>query len=723
MRSKKFLIVALTFVLLLTGFGIASYSAMQPMPHSFSEVLQAQDAKIFLDRDGKRLQRVNSTGFNTSDIAALYELPPLFLKALILAEDKHFFSHNGVDWKARFAAMMQNLHHHRITRGASTITEQVVRMLHPRKRTYWTKWIEGLEAMELEKRFSKTQILHFYINQVPYAANKRGIKQAALYYFNRDITTLNEKELLTLVVLIRSPKWYDPKRHLKHLEKQVNQLAFELYKNNQIDKELLKRIESQKLSKHLPKKGIVCNHFLDFVTTQLGQTKQKLVHTTLDSELQQFLQDNLNHQLERMQSKNVHNGAIIVIDHVTNEVLAWVVAFEGKKNKPFNAYDAVRIARQPGSSLKPFVYALALQKGWEASTLIEDAPLQEGVGIGSHEYHNYSNRYYGLITLRQALGNSLNIPAIKTIQYVGVEPFLSFLKSCGITTLQQHPNYYGDGIALGNSEVTLYELARAYSVLGRMGIYKDIKVYEAQGIIQKNSKRVLPEKIASVLADILSDPAARQKEFGRYSILNLTHQTAIKTGTSTDYRDAWCMGFDDRYTVGVWFGNLDAKSMKKVTGSSGPAHILKSAFAYLTKRREPHPLYVSPELKRTRLCISFNPNKPDECSTIDEFQLHDTNATTIAQTQRLYAIVTPSPNLVMAKDPRIPDDVEYYRFRVSADENLQKVQWYSNGKMIAQTKKNWYDWKVERGRYHLSTKTFLQDGSSHFDRGVDFYVQ
>lgn len=708
MRFKVGLIISL---LLVGTFFLLTYLSVENVPSSFSGLFLDQKKQYFLDRNGIRLNQTYANKYNTTDQVELYESPSLFIKALLLSEDQNFYTHDGVDWSARRNALWQNIKAMAWIRGASTITEQVVKMLHPRSRSLWIKWIEGLEAQALEKKIAKADILRFYINQVPYASQRRGIKQAANYYFNRDLQTLSNRELLALVVLIRSPKWYDPFKSKQRLDKKIAQLADRLYAQNIIDRVEYKNIISSHLS--LSKQVDIpdTSHFIDYVSSRLTSANehQAVVHTTLDIEIQTFIQETLNSKIKALNSKNVHNGAVLVVDHQKNEVVAWVVAYAGERNKHFNSYDPIVVPRQPGSTLKPFLYAQALEKGWEASTLIDDSPLSEGVGSGIHSYHNYSNNHYGLVTVRQALGNSLNIPAIKAIQYVGADVFLDSLHDFGITTLDQHPNYYGDGIALGNSEVTLFELTRAYTVFANMGKYNQISVLQNE-LNRDGSKEVLPETTSSLIADILSDSTARAKEFGINSILNFPHQTAVKTGTSSDYRDAWTIGFDDKYTVGVWFGNLDYQSMDKVTGSVGPAHVLRTIFSYLGNSREDRSLFLSRDLTKKRVCLHDNKDNLKQCTLVDEYYIHPDNEPILKSMEDKPKIIAPSKNLILAKDPRIADDLEYYIFTVSEIDGVESVEWYLDDTLIATTKKCSYDWKVERGKYRLHVKIFTKNG-------------
>ena len=229
------------------------------------------------------------------------------------------------------------------------------------------------------------------------------------------------------------------------------------------------------------------------------------IKTTLDSNLQNAVQTMLDNRLAHLSTQNVYNGAVLAVEHTTGEILVWAVAGKKDTNTPGRFIDAVTSPRQPGSALKPFLYSLALNKGWSTATIIDDSLLTESVGNGLHSYQNYSRNFHGPIPLRQALGNSLNIPALKALNYVGVENYLNYLHDFEFKGLNRHPNFYGDGIALGNGEVTLYELVQAYTVFANQGRLQPLTPFPAL----ENSKKILNSEIAFLIGNILSDPAAR----------------------------------------------------------------------------------------------------------------------------------------------------------------------------------------------------------------------
>jgi penicillin-binding protein 1C len=659
-----------------------------------------------LDRYGRPLTVTYETQWNLHDRLALHQVPELLQAAFVMSEDKKFFTHRGVDWWARFSAAWQNLRAGKAVRGASTISEQVVRMLHPRPRTLWSRWLEGFEARRLERRNSKSRILEWYLNQVPYAAQRRGVLQAARYYFDRDPETLSTKETLALAVIVRAPAYLNPRKKASAVDRAAKHLAVRLQRAGRLSAWQIAALDREELKPAVPAEPVGVRHFARYVYGQSAWSTPA-VRTTLDLDLQRAAQQILDQQMRFLRPRHVDNAALLVVDNRRNEVRAWVVGHCSVTGDRAQDYDAVRVPRQPGSALKPFVYALALARGWTPATMIDDSPLRESVGWGLHTYHNYSHRHYGSISLRKALANSLNIPAVKAIQYVGAGNFLETLHTLGIQSLDQHPDMYGDGLALGNGEITLFELVQAYAVLARRGRFTPLRVL-ADNTAGPEDRRVFSEEITSLLGNILSDAQARQLEFGDGSLLDLPVQTAVKTGTSSDYRDAWALGYNYRYTVGIWMGNLNNRPMKEVTGSSGPALVLRSVFAELTRYEDARPLYFSRRLERATVCNNSGLLSDGRCDSHDEWFVPDhLPARQVAGAEPI-RIRWPSEGLQMAMDPRIPDADEAFEFQLNHGAGIQKVDWLLNGRLIARTAEPTFLWPLQRGRHTLQARVWPQ---------------
>ncbi len=707
----------IAFVAILT---VLTRQDMLPVPESLNITGSTVSKPQLLDRNMKPITITYKNHWNMHDIVRLHEIPEFLQEAFIISEDKRFYDHNGVDWTARMHAVWQNIAAMTKVRGASTISEQTIKMLHPRPRTIWTRWLEGWEAAELEKRFSKNEIIEFYMNQVPYSAQRRGVVQAARYYFDRDLETLNQQEMMTLAVLVRAPSRLDPLKNPEAAKSAVDRLAKNM--NKPVGWVSASVTQHKQMSY-----SIKASHYAKFIYAQ-NKTNSRKIQTTLDLNLQNSTQIILEKRLQDLKISNVKNGAVLIVDHKTNEIVSWVVAGDSNPEYPGSAIDAVTTPRQPGSTLKPLLYTLALENGFTAATLIDDSPLSESVGVGMHTYHNYSRIHYGKISLREALGNSLNIPAVKALQEVGTGKFLKTLHKLGIESLKNHPDIYGDGLALGNGEITLYELVQAYTTLARHGQFKPLVfTKEVSSYENKENKSIFTKESTSLIANILSDPKARTREFGSSGLLNFPIQTAVKTGTSNDYRDAWAVGFNHRYTVGVWMGNMDRDSMKKITGSAGPAFVLRSVFSELNQHKQTKPLYLSPELVKATVCkeTGLTPTIDNKCTPFNEWFISGTEPTESNQVvtkSRAIRIQQPSPNLQMAMDPRIPDHKEHFRFSLNRTIGDQNVKWILDDQLLAETSGESYQWKLEKGRHQLRAEIWKNNQTSQ-TAVVKFFVK
>ena len=663
------------------------------LPHSLNDLTARTDKLQFLDRFGEPLNVSYQNYWNVSDVMALHEMPPLLVKLFIAAEDKNFYDHSGVDWRARMAALWQNVRARKIVRGASSLSEQVVRMIIPRKRTFFSKLLETVDAWRLERRFLKNDILEFYLNQVPYAANRRGIKQAARFYFSKTPDRLSVREMTALIVLVRAPTSFDLYRGKDRINVLIDRQLQLFFEQGLIDEAELNGALNERMTLEPPALTIQVPHFLEYVRS-LTPEAGRAVETTLDAFMQKKTAELTHQRLKDLSHRHVSNAAVLIADRRTGEILAWVSETVNPDTKAINA---VLVPRQPASAQKPLLYGMALTKGMTAATKIKDAPFAKAVGQGVHHFKNYSRTYYGNVTLRQALGNSLNIPALKTIEFIGYQTYYDFLKSLGFSHFDKPADFYREGLALGNAEVTLFELMQAYLMLANNGMMKALRVYKGQPVFAE--KRALPETAASLIGHILSDPLARQLEFGTDSVLNFPVQTAVKTGTSTGYRDAWAMGYNRDFVAGVWMGNLNYEPMSDVTGAAGPALLLRSIFTELNKIRTSGPLELSSELEKR---------------IVDgKTEYFDPDVTETYQTEPADCVVTsPENGVMLAIDPRIPLDYQRYSFSVSCVPEGSFVVWNVNGAEVYKGSENTFLWRIERGSHTVKASFVSENGET-----------
>lgn len=673
---------------------------------------------MVFDRHGIPLSVTRVNPWNTSQVVPLHDIPAFLQKAFLVAEDQRFYQHHGVDWLARLHALWQNLRARRFVRGASTITEQVVRMLHPRPRTLWARWLEGWEAMRLEWYFTKADILECYLNQVPYARQRRGVLQASYLYFGRDLSTLSQTEMLALATLVRSPGRLDLIRGTTAIRLSISRLSERLYRDRLLSYDDFHIIEKSSLRISLDSDYSHSSHFLRYVQTIQNKNLNipEKLYTTIDADLQERAYALLHKRLHDLRERHVTSAALLILNHHTDEVLAWVNAGESH-------IDAIIVPRQPGSTLKPFLYALALENGWNAATIIDDNALSQQVGAGLHAFRNYSGRHYGPLRLRLALGNSLNIPAIRTIDFVGTNVFWERLHLLGFSSLTRPSEYYGHGLALGNGEVTLLELVQAYAALARHGVWRPAKTLRDANVERLESHRVYSPEVSSLIANILADNEARRLEFGSHGLFNFPVETAIKTGTSSDYRDAWSVGFSESYTVGVWMGNLRQQSMQGVSGSTGPSLVLRSIFAELHRYTPLRPLWMSPALIPLAICSDSGMLANKACQQSTEWfipphlplAMHDPSLQKDEQESYPQRVdfLQPTNGLHLAMDPRIPDALESFTFLLPDHHHIRRTEWIVDGVVLATTyhRVRRFRWPLKRGSHQAMARVWYGESS------------
>lgn len=518
-----------------------------------------------LDRNGRLLQELR-LDFKTRRLpwVGLEQTSPALLKAILTAEDRRFYAHHGVDWRALIAAPLGRLLG-RPPRGASTLTMQLVAMLEPRLaagkggRDLGQKWAQIQAALDLEETWSKREILEAYLNLAGFRGEAQGAAAAARAFFAKQPSGLSEAEAVLLAAALPSPK-AAPVR--------IAQRACAIAKASDmaLDCAELGRLASSALAR--PAQAGLDADLAPHLARRLLKTPGQSLRASLDEAVQRLALGAVNQQLRGLAERNVRDGAALAVDNATGEVLAYVGS-AGPFSKSAKV-DGVRARRQAGSTLKPFLYGLALDKRYlTAASILNDAPVHLETPTGLYIPQNYDRDYKGQVSARTALASSLNIPAVRTLVLLGVERFRDRLREFGYVSINQPGDYYGYSLALGSAEVSLLEQVNAYRALANGGVFSPLHWRAGEGAGE--SKRVLGEAAAFIVADILSDRAGRAVTFGLSNPLATRFWAAVKTGTSKDMRDNWCIGFSRRYTVGVWVGNFEGDSMHEVSGVTGAA--------------------------------------------------------------------------------------------------------------------------------------------------------
>lgn len=546
-------------------------------PASFEQVKASHrpsDA-VLLDRHGEPLHtlRTDPRGRRLAWVT-LAEVSPALRTALLLSEDRRFLEHRGVDWSAVGAAAVGNLGGSR-TRGASTLTMQLVGLLDEDmpagRRSMGAKLSQAAAALQLERRWTKDQILEAYLNRVPFRGELVGLGAMSATLFGKRPWGLDSQEAAVAAALIRAPN---------APAATVSRRACALLREQRLGCDGLEAFTAQALSRTTAVRFDSDGDAAPHVARRLLKPGAAAVRSTLDARLQRFAREVLQRQIAELQGRQVEDGALVVLDNASGEVLAWVGS-SGASLSQAAEVDGVEARRQAGSTLKPFLYELAIEQRWlTAASLLDDSPVQLDTVAGLYIPQNYDRRFKGPVSVRTALAGSLNIPAVRTLVMVTPEAFHDRLQALGLG-LKEGGGYYGHSLALGSAEVTLAGLANAYRTLANGGVYGPWRLQPAAA---PAPRRVMDPAAAFITADLLADREARAVTFGLDNALATRHWSAVKTGTSKDLRDNWCVGFSSRHTVAVWVGNASGRPMADVSGTSGAAPIWRAVMDELLRR-------------------------------------------------------------------------------------------------------------------------------------------
>ena len=532
---------------------------------------------VLLDRNGTALREARVEERFSRELT-IGDVPAHVTNAVLAAEDKRFYRHHGVDWIATGRALVNGITHGRITSGASTITQQLIKISEPRPRTLRTKFIEAATALRLEQLWSKEQILCAYLNRVDYGNLNVGIAAAADYYFAKPLADLSDAEAALLAGLPRNPRRLNPHASFTAARVRQQTVLRRMHENGSLDAARLEVASAEPLRLRPPRRLFRAPHFTDLVLQQPIEKHGAELRTTLDLPLNQQVERIVRERVGQLREHNVRNAAAVVIDNASGDVIA-LVGSEDYFAPGSGQVNGAWAKRSAGSTLKPFTYLLALERGATPATMVADVRTSFPASDGFYRPENYNRRCYGPVRYRTALASSLNIPAVKVLLAAGGPGALhERLRTVGLTTLDRSPEVYGLGLTLGNCEARLLELTNAYASLARLGEYRPWRVLADSPSAARNYSR--PE-LVWLIADMLSDNSARTLAFGINSALRYDYPVACKTGTSTDFRDNWTIGFTPEFSVGVWVGNFDGSPMHEVSGVTGAGPILRDIFNHL----------------------------------------------------------------------------------------------------------------------------------------------
>ena len=675
-------LVAIGILAALSSAAALSFAAV-PTPDQVKAAYQSSEAEL-LDRHGESIQTLRiDMDVRRLPWVELKQVSPALTSAVLQAEDQRFEQHRGADLEAFGKAAWDNLFRRR-ARGASTITMQLAALLDPQLRAprggrSWSrKWDQITTAQEFEASWSKPQILEAYLNLVSFRGELQGIGAAAQNLFRKTPAGLNHAESAILASLIRAPN---------AASKTVAKRACKLAQENKLNTSCAKITTA--VTNALERAPIRA------AQTPAAQVAQRLlkkaaqrVPSTLDAGLQRFAFDSLKRQLHALGDRNINDGAIVVLDNRTGQILAYVA------NDGDSEVDGAAAPRQAGSTLKPFLYQLAIERKFlTAASILDDTPIDIATPSGLYIPQNYDKEFKGYASVRTSLASSLNVPAVRTLLMTGIERFVNRLQDLGLTSLTESADYYGYSLALGSAEVSLLELTNAYRTLANGGLASPVAF--VPGAVPQQ-RRVLDPRAAFVINDILSDRAARSLTFGLKNELATSFWSAVKTGTSKDMRDNWCLGFSRKFTVGVWVGNFDGAPMWDVSGVSGAAPVWRDVMDFLQKdNRSDAPAAPSGVIAQN---IEYQPELEAARSEWFIAGTESARIEVLADAKRVPKIRYPADGSIIAFDPDIPEANQRLLFQARVGQGLL---WRLDGVALAPAADD-FPWRPASGSHELS---------------------
>ena len=728
-----------------------------------------------MDRHGLKI-RAYAPG-ESFEWISVDETPKELVDLLILAEDRHFFSHSGVDVKGTVRSILQNLKNFRVVSGASTIDQQVYREAHKVPRSFKGKLKVMIGAFKLNHNYSKKEILQAYLNTLPYAHQVSGVKRASEVLFGKELELLSVSEFAALAVLPRSPGILSHPNFQNLLNIKKNLLLSQYLKNQ----ETLSFEKKIRVAIHKDFSGWENYHFISKLLKRNDLSrfiKEGRVVTTLDLVLQKEVSEILKTQLEELKDLRVSHGAVVVVENMTGDILSYVGS-QDLLNSKAGYIDALTVKRQPGSALKPLTYALALQSGKTLGEVLPDVPSYYKTGLGQFLPRNYDQSYSGPRLMREALANSLNLPAVALADELGVEKVYEFYKNLGLI-LPEESHHYGVGLTLGNVEVTPLNLAEVYTSFPNGGERVELKTLALEE--SKTHTSSLTPEVSALISDVLSDSVARREEFGEKNPFDLPFEFSVKTGTSTDFRDNWAVGYNQRFTIVVWVGNMDQKGMKKVSGITGAGPVLARVSRFLMKDTflppkiganiEKQEICALSGMKPSKLCphrklenfITGTQNQTP-CSYHQEVVVHDCHETgdlktvVLARYPDIYQQYTterpewstegqlsqictgaeprlqkthskligkvqisrPLHESIYALDPNLPRKLQRLKLQLGHLENVKNVKWKGNGAVIEGRNLS-TEWMMEKGKHHFEAEVLFEDGHTEISKKIDVTV-
>lgn len=702
----------------LTAFIILS--ALFPLDTTY---LNRQAAKIVQDRNGNTIHMFLSKDGYWRFPSKANEVPNILIKSVLEFEDQYYHLHPGINPVSIIRSAIHNTFNNRKI-GASTISMQVARMMSQRPRTYTSKIIEMFRALQLEWNFSKSEIITHYFNLAPYGGNIEGVKTAAYFYFGKRIQDISISEAALLAIIPKNPNKNRPDRHLD-IAQVRNTLLTKLYQRNVITSDQYNRAKAEPISSHRRRAIQSAHHFS--LLPQINISENHIIKTTLDTDLQHHIEQLLKQTVRQNAVHNISNAAALIIRNTDMHVLAYVGSSDYFSTLSSGQNDGVQALRSPGSLLKPFIYAKALENGIiTPSSLLFDIPLN----YNGYSPENFDQKYRGLVEAKEALQLSLNVPAVDLNLQLGNASLYHFLTQAQISSIHKNEIHYGTSIVLGGAEMTLFDLTTLYAMLANNGTKQSPRILQ-NGHTLPTIQLLTPEA-AYVISDILSN-GYRDEFIQTQSAISIP-KVAFKTGTSAALRDLWTIGYSKDYTVGIWMGNFDGRPADSTTGIKSASKPLFEIFQHLHRQTplkwlkkpksvtekticsDPHPSSQHP-CDHPVTDMVFPVHSPPKCPNLSAEKIHYLvqhgyqNALIQRSNDPCYqhisksppVITSPQPNAQLIKsalDPAIQQRIMLNCFSLKPD---PRIDWFLNGKHLLTTTSGLPSFiQLERGNHSLS---------------------
>jgi penicillin-binding protein 1C len=674
-----------------------------------------------LDCRGREIAELASPEARTQFPVTLEKTGPWLPRITVALEDRRFYKHRGIDWRAIAAACTRNVRLHHLVSGASTITQQLVKLATGRQQRSWAgKLYEAIIAWKLEHRWSKDRILAEYLNRSSYGNRRIGPEAAARAYFGKPARDLTLSETVFLAGLPQAPTRFNPWRHPEQANRKYSRSLARLVELGVITRDQQSLLARPPKIAHTDPPRLAA-HFVDAVVAR-DPGLRGTVGTTLDLDLQATTERLVRSHLSALNRHDIRQAAVVVVENATGAIRAMV----GSENYAASQINGATEPRSCGSTLKPFVYLDAIDKRLlTAASLLPDTPDAIRGEYADYDPQNYNHHYLGPVRLREALGCSLNVPAVFALSRLGARPAFYQLQKWGFDFPQGLADY-GAGFVLGNAETRLVDLAAAYAGLARGGTAMRAKFLTGE---HQTVTRIASREATAIVIDILCDNDARQKSFGPRSPLAFEQRIAAKTGTSSGFRDAWTVGFDKEHTIAVWAGNFDGRPMRDTFAVRAATPLWAAVIQELLRRDHPldppeenerlvHrdvckatgllPSRFSPAILNELFLAGTEPREDsaDYFASDGKLLLPDAygrwcvsrDNTIGAHVRSDFRIVSPPPNAHYEIDPVLPSSQQMVELTAAV---ASDVEWFVNNERIFPQQDSRFFWQLARGEWKL----------------------